>query len=86
MLNDTHKQRLHKIEEMREEILKGGDEAQEIRRLPDDIVARLVDEGFFRFALPTELGGDNASSMETIEILEHLAAIDVVERHTFWPF
>ena len=76
MLNDTHKQRLHKIEEMREEILKGGDEAQEIRRLPDDIVARLVDEGFFRFALPTELGGDNASSMETIEILEHLAAID----------
>jgi len=76
MLNDTHKQRLHKIEEMREEILKGGDEAQELRRLPDDIVSRLVDEGFFRFALPTELGGDNASSMETIEILEHIAAID----------
>ena len=39
-------------------------------------VDTLVDEGFFRFALPTELGGDNASSMDTIEILEALAAID----------
>lgn len=76
MLRDVHKARLHKIEEMREDILKAGDEAQELRKLPDWIVSKLVDEGFFRFAIPTELGGDNASSMETIEILEHIAAID----------
>ncbi len=76
MLRDVHRQRLDKIEDLREDILKGGDEAQELRKLPDWIVEKLVDEGFFRFALPTELGGDNASSMETIEILEHMAAID----------
>ena len=65
-----HTDRLQKIEGMRSEILKGGDEAQKLKRLPDDIVERLIDEGFFRFALPEELGGDNSSSMETIEILE----------------
>ena len=76
MLRDAHKQRLDKIEAMREDILKAGDEAQELRKLPDWVVEKLVDEGFFRFALPAELGGDNSSSMETIEILEHMAAID----------
>ena len=44
--------------------------------MPDGIVSQLVDEGFFRFALPTELGGDDASSMDTIAILESMAAID----------
>ena len=53
-----------------------GDEAQQLRRLPDSIVERLVDEGFFRFALPEEVGGEDASSLDTIEILEAIAAID----------
>jgi alkylation response protein AidB-like acyl-CoA dehydrogenase len=61
---------------MREEIVAGGDQAQEMRRLPDDIVNKLVDEGFFRFTLPPELGGEDASSTDTIEILEAMAAID----------
>ena len=68
--------RLEKVESMREEILAAGDEAQELRRLPDSIVERLVDEGFFRFALPEEVGGEDASSLDTIEILEAIAAID----------
>ena len=72
----VHKDRLLKIEELRPEILKAGDEAQQLRRLPNDIVERLIDEGFFRFAIPEDLGGENASSMETVEILEHMAAID----------
>lgn len=76
MLRDVHKQRLHTIDDMREDILKAGDEAQELKKLPTWIVDKLVDEGFFRFALPSELGGDNASSMETIEVLEHLASVD----------
>lgn len=76
MLSDRHQANLNKIEALREDILAAGDKAQELKRLPDDIVDKLVDEGFFRFALPIELGGDNASSMETIEILEHMAAID----------
>ncbi len=76
MLRDVHKARLEKIEELRADILAAGDEAQKLRRLPNDIIEKLIDEGFFRFALPTELGGENASSMETIEILERFAAID----------
>ncbi len=72
----VHQARLEKIEELRADILKAGDEAQELKKLPNDIVEKLIDEGFFRFALPEALGGDGASSMETIEILEHMAAID----------
>ena len=80
MVREVHQARLDKIEALRPDIEKAGDEAQEIRRLPDDIVSKLIDEGFFRFALPEELGGDNSSSMETIEILEHMAAIDEIGR------
>lgn len=76
MVREAHQARLDKIESMRDVILAAGDEAQELKKLPDDIVSKMIDEGFFRFALPAELGGDNASSMETIEILEHMAAID----------
>ena len=65
MVRAVHQARLDKIEEMRAIIERGGDEGQELRRLPDDVVEALIDEGFFRFALPEELGGDNSSSMET---------------------
>lgn len=68
--------RLDTVESMRDEILAGGDKAQEMRRLPDSIVDQLIDEGFFRFTLPPELGGEDASSMDTIKILEAIAAID----------
>ncbi len=68
--------RLQQIENLRDEIAAAGDKAQEMRRLPDDHVNKLIDEGFFRFALPKELGGDDASSMDTIAILEAMAAID----------
>ena len=68
--------RLARIETLSGAILEAGDEAQTLRRLPDSIVDLLVDEGFFRFTLPIELGGENASTMATIEILEAMAAID----------
>ncbi len=69
-------QRLNTIENMRDEIAAGGDEAQQIRKLPNNIVERLIDEGFFRFTLPRELGGEDASSLDTIKVLEAMAAID----------
>ena len=76
MSSSLHQCRLEKVAELRDEIVIAGDKAQELRRLPDDMVVRLVDEGFFRFTLPQELGGEDASSMETIEVLEQIAAID----------
>jgi alkylation response protein AidB-like acyl-CoA dehydrogenase len=76
-LNEQQLQeRLEKIENLRGEILSAGDEAQELRRLPKAIVDTLIDQGFFRFTLPPELGGENASSRDTIKILEAMAAID----------
>jgi indole-3-acetate monooxygenase len=57
-------------------IRDGGDRAQQMRRLPDDTVAALVDAGFFRFTLPRELGGEDASVRKTVEVLEAIAAID----------
>lgn len=72
----TLNKRLATVESRRDEILAGGDEAQNIRRLPDDLVNTLVDDGFFRFALPEALGGEDASACQTVEILEAIAAID----------
>ena len=69
-------QRLDNVEGLRDEILAGGDKAQEMRRLPDDLVDKLIDEGYFRFTLPPELGGEDANSLDTIKILEAIAAID----------
>jgi alkylation response protein AidB-like acyl-CoA dehydrogenase len=68
--------RLEKIEKLRQPILAAGDEAQQLRRLPESIVDRLVEEGFFRFALPCALGGEDASAVDTIAVLEAIAAID----------
>jgi len=67
---------LERVERLRDVIVRGGDEAQKIRRLPDDVVDILIDEGFFRFTLPPELGGENASTLETMEVLEAMSAID----------
>ena len=67
---------LDRVNELKEDILAGGDEAQQIRRLPDETVKVLVEKGLFRFALPKELGGDDATICETIEVLEAIAAID----------
>ncbi|MBI1181648.1 MAG: hypothetical protein GC201_13945 [Alphaproteobacteria bacterium] len=67
---------LERIARLKDVIAKGGDEAQKLRRLPNETVEALVDEGLFRFAMPAELGGENASTTETIEILEAISAID----------
>ncbi len=67
---------LERVAGLRDAILKGGDEAQELRRLPQDCVDQLIDAGMFRFTLPTELGGENATVGETMAVLEAIAAID----------
>ena len=67
---------LDRVQDLKEDIIDGGNEAQNLRRLPDETVQILVDKGLFRFALPKELGGDDATICETIEVLEAIAAID----------
>ena len=72
-LQGTALERVHRLTQV---IREGGDEAQKLRRLPDETVDVLIEEGIFRFTLPPELGGEDASSMETIEVLEAISAID----------
>jgi alkylation response protein AidB-like acyl-CoA dehydrogenase len=67
---------LERIAKLEDVIRKGGDEAQQLRRLPQRTVDVLVDAGIFRIAIPRELGGDDASITETIEILEAISKID----------
>lgn len=67
---------LERIAALKDVIKDGGDRAQEMRRVPDDTVEALVDAGLFRFTLPAELGGEDASVGETIEVLEAISAID----------
>ncbi len=67
---------LQRVAGLTEVIRTGGDRAQELRRLAPETVAALVDAGMFRFTLPIELGGENASVGETIEVLEAIAKVD----------
>lgn len=67
---------LDRVADLRDVIVEGGNEAQSLRRVPDHTVDALVDAGFFRFTLPVELGGEDATVATTIEVLEAISAID----------
>ena len=67
---------IERVQRMAQLIREGGDEAQKLRHLPDWLTDALINEGIFRFAIPEELGGENASVRETIEVIEAISAID----------
>jgi alkylation response protein AidB-like acyl-CoA dehydrogenase len=67
---------LERIEALRPVLAAGGDQAQQLRRLPDETVDAMIDAGLFRAPIPRALGGEDLSSMETIEMLEAVGAID----------
>lgn len=67
---------LARVDDIKDIIREGGDKAQELRRLDQSTVDSLIDAGFFRFTIPRELGGENASIRETVAVLEAISAID----------
>ena len=67
---------LERVARLHDVIAHGGDQAQGLRRLAADTIDALIDEGLFRFAMPRELGGEDASAVETVAILEAISAID----------
>ena len=67
---------LERVAGLVQQIAKAGDEAQQARRLPTWAADLLIDAGFYRFTLPRELGGEDASAWETIEVIEAISAID----------
>ena len=67
---------LDRVAGLSDVIRRAGDEAQLLRRVPQWAIDELIDAGMFRFAIPRALGGEDASSMETIEVIEAISAID----------
>lgn len=67
---------LERIESMREMLRAAGDEAQELRHLPAWAAKEMAANGFYRFALPKELGGEDVTAREQIENVEAVASID----------
>ena len=67
---------LERIASMREMLRTAGDEAQELRHLPAWAAKEMAAQGFYRFALPAELGGEDMTAREQIESVEAVSAID----------
>ena len=67
---------LNRIDSIRESLSAAGDEAQHLRHLPAWASKEIADMGLYRYALPTELGGENLRAREQIEIVEAVSAID----------
>ena len=67
---------LERLLGMSEALKQAGDEAQEIRHIPAWASNEIADQGLYRFALPQELGGEDVSTRDQIEIVEAASAID----------
>lgn len=67
---------LERVAALADAIRAGGNEAQQLRRVPSPTVDTLVEAGLFRFTIPRELGGEDATVLETIEVLEAISAVD----------
>lgn len=58
------------------ELRDRSEEIDHLRRLPDDLVEGLVDEGFLRFWVPAEYGGAEIPLLEGLETFMELARHD----------
>ncbi len=74
--SDAETSLLERVASLADTIRRAGDEAQQLRRCPSFVIDELIDAGFFRFTIPRELGGEDASVGETIEAIEAISAID----------
>jgi len=53
-----------------------GDEIEEARQIPADIVERMRQAGFFRLCIPKTLGGSEATPLEVLRVIEEIARAD----------
>jgi alkylation response protein AidB-like acyl-CoA dehydrogenase len=58
------------------EIRAAADRVEAERRIPADLLARLVDAGVFRIAMPRAWGGPEMDPLAQIELIEELARAD----------
>jgi len=67
---------LERIAAMKDALVAAGDEAQHLRHLPAWASKEMSDQGLYRFVLPPELGGENLTARQQIEVVEAASAID----------
>ncbi len=67
---------VQRVNDLREPLTAAGDEAQELRRLPQWAADEMANAGLYRFALPPQLGGENLTPVEQIKVIEAASAID----------
>ena len=67
---------LDRIASLKEQLVAAGDEAQQLRYLPAWASREMANQGLYRFALPLELGGENLTARQQIEVVEAVSAID----------
>ena len=67
---------LERVAAMKESLAAAGDEAQTLRHLPAWGSKEMADQGLYRFVLPRELGGEDLTAREQIEVVEAVSAID----------
>jgi alkylation response protein AidB-like acyl-CoA dehydrogenase len=67
---------LERVAELTPEISARGEEIERARRVPADLLAKLVAAGWFRMLLPRAYGGDDLSLSEALTVVETLAEAD----------
>lgn len=61
---------------MREELRSRNDEIEALRRLPDDLVERFAEAGFYRLCVPERYGGLESDPTTMMHVVETLATAD----------
>ena len=67
---------LEAVDQVRDTLAAGADEAEQIRTLPAASVTALRESGLFSLKLPTELGGAEADPVTQVEVIEAVSYID----------
>ena len=103
-MNDTHDNAIDAAKDNRREALVDAalsllpeirgmaDEIDDARRLPDRLVSKLIDAGFFRMMLDRELGGLEADPVTAAQVVETLSSVSpsvgwvvmIVASTNFW--
>lgn len=91
-MNDTHDNAIDAALSLLPDIRGMADEIDDARRLPDRLVGRLTDAGFFRMMLDRELGGLEADPLTAAQVVETLSKVSpsvgwvvmIVASTNFW--
>jgi len=67
---------LDRAREIGAQIQNRGDEIEEARQVPGDIIESLRQAGLFRLCIPKALGGSEAPPLETLHVIEEIARAD----------